>query len=54
MADKMKLKVDKTNRRVEVEIGEEHVAFTFEFLQSLAMDVMQSKTIVYEKEIPFK
>ncbi|AVQ09925.1 hypothetical protein [Salmonella phage vB_SalS_ABTNLsp4] len=54
MADNLKVKIDKQKKRVEVEIGEERVAFTFEFLQQMAMTVMTDKSLVIEKEIPLK
>lgn len=54
MTDNLKVKIDKQKKRVEVEIGEERVAFTFEFLQQLAMTVMSDKSPVFEKEIPLK
>lgn len=54
MADKLKVKIDKQQKHVEVEIGEERVKFTFEFLQQMAMTVMTDKSPVIEKEIPLK
>lgn len=54
MADNLKVKIDKQKKRIEVEIGEERVAFTFEFLQQMAMTVMTDKSPVIEKEIPLK
>ena len=54
MAENIKIKVDKRTKRVEVELGEEKVAFTFDFLQQLAVAVMSDKSAVFEKEIPLK
>ena len=54
MADNIKLKVDKQQKRVEIELGEERLALSFEFLQQLAMTVMSDKSPVFEKEIPLK
>lgn len=54
MADNLKLRADKQKKHVEVEIGEERIAFTFEFLQQMAMTVMTDKSLVIEKEIPLK
>lgn len=54
MTDNLKVKIDKQKKRVEVEIGEERVAFTFEFLQQMAMTIMTDKSPVIEKEIPLK
>ncbi|QXV84659.1 hypothetical protein bas29_0129 [Escherichia phage SuperGirl] len=52
MADN--LKVDKRMKHVEVELGEERLKLSFEFLQQLAMTVMSDKSPVFEKEIPLK
>ncbi|WJZ69725.1 hypothetical protein YZUL1_75 [Citrobacter phage YZU-L1] len=52
MADNLKLKVDKQMKCVEVELGEERLKLSFEFLQQLAMTVMSDKSPVYEKETP--
>lgn len=54
MANNLKLKVDKQKKYVEVELGEERLKLTFEFLQQLAMTVMSDKSPVFEKEIPLK
>ncbi|EJB4242343.1 hypothetical protein MT068_001411 [Salmonella enterica] len=54
MAENIKLKVDKQQKRVEIELGEERLALSFEFLQQLAMTVMSDKSSVFEKEIPLK
>ncbi|AXY84993.1 hypothetical protein HOU17_gp175 [Salmonella phage Sw2] len=54
MADNLKLKVDKRMKCVEVELGEERLKLSFEFLQQLAMTVMSDKSSVFEKEIPLK
>ena len=54
MADNLKVKIDKLKKRVEVEIGEDRVALSFEFLQQMAMTVMTDKSPVIEKEIPLK
>ncbi|QFG07653.1 hypothetical protein [Salmonella phage vB_SenS_SB13] len=54
MADNLKIKVDKRMKRVEVELGEERLKLSFEFLQQLAMAVMSDKSPVFEKEIPLK
>ncbi|ASU02415.1 hypothetical protein P162_0051 [Bacteriophage T5-like cott162] len=54
MADNLKLKVDKQKKRVEIELGDERLALSFEFLQQLAMTVMSDKSPVFEKEIPLK
>ncbi|CAL5098750.1 Phage protein [Salmonella phage Tennessee] len=54
MADNLKVKINKQKKRVEIEIGEERVAFTFEFLQQMAMTVMTDRSPVIEKDIPLK
>lgn len=54
MADNLKVKINKQKKRVEIEIGEERVAFTLEFPQQLAMTVISDKSTVFEKEIPLK
>lgn len=55
MSEKIiKIKIDKTAQRAELEIGEEAVAFSFQFLQSLVMDFMSNKEQIYVKEIPLK
>lgn len=54
MADNLKLRVDKQKKYVEVELGEERLKLTFEFLQQLVMTVVSDKSPVFEKEIPLK
>ena len=54
MADNLKVKIDKQMKCVEVELGEERLKLSFEFLQQLAMTVMSDKSPIFEKEIPLK